>query len=134
MKSTRKTLGVLTASLLLAAGAFAGTESKGQLKVFETVTVAGKQLHSGTYQLEWTGTGSNVELNIIEGKETVAKIPAQLVAMPKAVAESGYSTNTEPSGSKSLTAIFFRGKKYELSFGEASAATGSVASKADGRN
>jgi len=134
MKSTRKTVAALTASLLLAACAFAGPDSKGQLKVAGTVTVGGTQLRSGTYQLEWTGSGSNVELSINNGKETVAKVPARLVPLGKPESGNGYSTNTDASGNKALTAIFFRGKNYEVSIGEASAATGSASNKSDGRN
>lgn len=134
MKSTRKTFGALAASLLLAACAFAGNDSKGQLKVAETVTVGGTQLRSGTYQLEWTGSGSNVELSISNGRKTVAKVPAQLVSLEKAGAGDGYSTNTEPSGTKTLTGVFFKGKKYGVSIGEASAATGTATNKSDARN
>ena len=134
MKRTRKTFGVLTASLLFAACAFAGTESKGQLKVGETVTVGGQQLRTGTYEVEWTGSGSNVELSIMKGGETVAKVPAQLVALKKAERGDGYSTNTEPSGNKTLTGIFFRGKKFELSIGEASVETATPSSKSDAKN
>jgi hypothetical protein len=134
MKSTRKTFGALTAFLLFAACAFAGTESKGQLKVAETVTVGAQQLRTGTYQVAWTGSGSHVELSIMDGRETVAKVPAQLVALKKAGAGDGYSTNTEPSGNKTLTGIFFRGKKYELSIGEASAETTTPSSKSDAKD
>jgi hypothetical protein len=134
MKSTRKIFGTLTASLLLAACAFAGPDSKGQLRVAETVTIGSTQLRSGTYQLEWTGSGPNVELSISNGRETVAKVPAQLVSLEKAGSGDGYSTNTEPSGNKTLTGIFFKGKKYQVSFGEASAASGTASNKADGRN
>jgi hypothetical protein len=84
--------------------------------------------------LEWTGSGSNVELSILNGKETVVKVPAQLVSLEKAGAGDGYSTSREPSGTTTLTGIFFRGKKYEVSIGEASAATGTASNKADGRN
>src|SRR5205807_6241370 len=35
----------------------------------------------------------------------------------------GYSTSTDQAGNKALTGILFGGKKYQLSFGEASAAT-----------
>jgi hypothetical protein len=57
MKRTRKTFGGMVASLLFAACAFAGTESKGQLKIAETVTVGSQEVRTGTYQVEWTGSG-----------------------------------------------------------------------------
>jgi len=52
-------------------------------------------------------------------------VPAQILPLPleKAEAASGYSTTTDQAGNKALTEIFFGGKKYQLSIGEASAAT-----------
>jgi hypothetical protein len=123
MRKTKFTAGLLTFSLLFAASAIAGNTNKGTLQVAETVTVGGKQLPAGKYQVEWAGSGSHVELSISDGRETVAKVPAQILALKKAEAASGYSTSTDQAGNKALTEIFFGGKKYQLSIGEASAAT-----------
>jgi hypothetical protein len=128
------TFGAVALSWLFATGAVAGPQNKGSLKLSDSVTVGGKQLAPGKYQLEWTGTGSNVELSIFNGKETVAKVPAQLVTLKKAEPESGYSTNANPGGSLRLTEIYFRGKRYDLSLGEVSAATTSSSDKSQGKN
>jgi hypothetical protein len=127
MGKTKFTAGLLTFSLLLAASAFAGNSNKGTLQVAETVTVGGKQLPPGKYQLEWAGSGPSVELSISDGRETVAKVAAQLLPLTKAESGSGYSTDTDQAGNKTLTEIFFGGKKYELSIGEASAASATPA-------
>jgi hypothetical protein len=134
MRNVKSTAGLLTLSLLLAASANAGNTSKGTLQVAEPVTIGGKQLPAGKYQVEWAGSGSNVELSISDGKETVAKVPAQILPLKKAEAASGYSTSTDRAGNKSLTEIFFGGKKYELSIGEASAATTTPSEKTQGSN
>src|SRR6267143_3139967 len=123
MTRTKSIANLLTLSLLLAASAVAGNTNKGTLKVAETVSVGGKQLTAGEYQLEWAGSGSNVELTISDGRETVAKVPVQILPLTKAEPRSGYSINTDQAGNKALTGIFFGGKKYQLSIGEASAAT-----------
>jgi hypothetical protein len=123
MKRTKFTAGLLTLSLLLAASAVAGNPNKATLQVAETVTVGGKQLPAGKYQVEWAGSGSNVEVSISDGRETVAKVSAHILPLKKAEAASGYSTSTDQAGNKALTEIFFGGKKYQLSIGEASAAT-----------
>ncbi|HXN95485.1 MAG TPA: hypothetical protein VN879_13330 [Candidatus Acidoferrales bacterium] len=134
MRKMQFTAGLLMFSLLLAASAIAGNTNKGTLNVGETVTVGGKQLPAGRYQVEWAGTGSNVEVSISDGRDTVAKVPAQVLPLKKAEAESGYSTNTDQAGNKALTGIFFGGKKYELSIGEASAATPTPSDKTQGSN
>src|SRR5260370_14679222 len=115
MRKTKFTAGLLTFSLLLAASAIAGNSNKGTLNVDETITVGGKQLPAGKYQGEWAGNGPTVELSISGDRGTVAKVPAQLLPLNKAQAESGHSTNTDQAGNTALTGIFFRCKKYELS-------------------
>jgi hypothetical protein len=123
MTRTKSIANLLALSLLLAASAVAGNTNKGTLKVSETVSVGGKQLRAGQYQVEWAGSGPNVELTISDGRETVARVPAQILPLKKAEASSGYTINTDQAGNKALTGIFFGGKKYQLSIGEASAAT-----------
>jgi len=125
---------LLAFSLLLAASAMAGNSNKGTLNVGETVTVAGKQLRAGTYQVEWAGNGPTVELSISSDRGTVAKVPAQIIPLKKAEAASGYSTIADQAGNKSLAEIFFAGKKYQLSIGEASAATPTPSDKTQGSN
>ncbi len=133
MKRTKITTGLLAFSLLLAASAIAGN-NKGTLRTDETVTVGGKQLPAGKYQVTWAGSGSNVELSISDGRETLAQVPAQILPLKTAQAGSGYSINTDASGNKALTEILFDGKKYKLSIGEASAATAPASDKAQGSN
>ena len=123
MTRTKSIANLLATSLLLAASAVAGNTNKATLKVSETVSVGGKQLRAGQYQVEWAGSGPDVELTISNGRETVAKVPAQILPLTKAEANSGYSINTDQAGNKVLTGILFGGKKYQLSIGEASAAT-----------
>ncbi len=134
MRKTKFTAGLLTLSLMLAASAIAGNTNRATLKFDETVTVGGKQLPPGRYEVAWAGSGSDVELSISNGKGTVAKVPAQLVQLEKAGIGTGYSTNADQAGNKELTGIFFGGKKYELSIGEASAATATPSDKSRGSN
>jgi hypothetical protein len=133
MKNTKFGTGLLAFSLLLASSAIAGNSNRGTLDVGETVTVGGKQLPAGKYQVEWAGSGPSVELSISGDRGTVAKVPAQLLPLKKAGAANGYSTNTDQAGNKELTEIFFGGKKYELSIGEASA-TATPSEKTQGSN
>jgi len=133
MKS-RITFGALALSLLVSSSVVAGPEAKGSLTLAENVTVGGKQLAPGKYQVEWAGSGSDVELSISGSKGAIAKVPAQLVTLKKAERAGGYSTSTEKDGSKSLTSIFFGGKNYELDLQGASAAAPSSADGSQGRN
>lgn len=111
---------LLGASLFLATAAFAG--EKATVKVYEDVKLNGKTIAPGTYAIEWTGTGDQAQLNIRQGKETIATVPAKLTATKSAPASSGYSTKSEADGSKSLTSVFVAGKKYTLELGQEVAA------------
>src|ERR1700730_3440622 len=85
MRNTKFAAGLLTLSLLLAGGAVAGNSNRGSLQIHETITVGGKQFPAGKYEVAWAGTGSDVELSISIGRDTVAKVPAQLLPLQKAV-------------------------------------------------
>ncbi|HYK39463.1 MAG TPA: hypothetical protein VEU98_05525 [Candidatus Eremiobacteraceae bacterium] len=121
MSSKNITKGLLLgASLLLATAAFAG--EKANVKIYEDVKVNGKTLAAGKYDLEWTGTGDSAQLSILKGKETVATVPAKIVATKSAPASTGYSTKGEADGSKALTSVFVAGKKYSFELGQEVAA------------
>ena len=134
MKPSRLSASLLAFSLLLACGAVAAASNRGTLKIGETVTVSGQQLPAGKYEVEWVGSGPDVELSISAGTETLAKVPAQIVPQKKAQPQSGYSTIADQSGNKALTEIFFGGKKYMLSIGGASSATAASADQSKSNN
>jgi gas vesicle protein len=108
------------AALVLASAAFAG--EKASVKLYDDVKVNGKTLPAGKYDLSWEGSGANVQLSIHQGKETIATVPAQIAATNSASNSTGYSTKKEDDGSKSLTNVFFAGKKYTLNLEEQAAA------------
>ena len=115
MKVANISLTVLAGALLLAAGSFAGGEAnKATLRLQEKVTVEGKQLTPGTYRLEWDGTGPDVRVNILRGRETVATVPAHLVEQQTRNAQDAYGTSADADGSKSLTSIYIAGKNFAL--------------------
>jgi hypothetical protein len=92
---------VLGLALLLTTGAFAA--NKGSLQVSDTVNVSGKQLAPGDYKLSWEGTGQNVELKIMKGKDVVATVPAHLVDLIAPAYYSSAVVNNNSDGSKSLS-------------------------------
>lgn len=129
MKLSRIMTGVTGATLLLAGSAFASDTNKGSLHLEDNVQVEGKQLRPGNYRVEWNGTGPNVELKILNGKNTIATVPARVVTGNASPNSDGYATKKDADGTTKLTQIFFSGKKYELDLGQgAQAATGNPGS------
>jgi len=110
---------VLGLALLLASSAFAAT--KASLQLSNPVTVNGTQLKPGDYRVQWDGSGPNVELSIMQGKNVLAKAPAHVVDLDKPASTDAAVTRKNDSGPNSLTGIRFQGKKFALELGEASA-------------
>ena len=112
-----KTL-VLGLALVLSASAFAAT--KASLQLSHPVTVNGTTLRAGDYKLQWEGSGPNVELSFLQGKNVVAKTSAHVIDLQMPAANTAALTHENGSGPNSLTGIRFEGKKLALELGEAS--------------
>ncbi len=103
---------VMGLALLLASSAFAAT--KGSLQISNAVTVNGTTLKPGDYKVQWEGSGPNVELSIMQGKNVIAKAPAHIVDLDKPSDNDAAVTRKDESGSRSLTGVRFHGKKFAL--------------------
>jgi hypothetical protein len=104
-------------ALLLAASAFAA--SKASLQLNNPVTVNGTTLKAGDYRVQWEGTGSNVEVSILQGRTVMAKLPARVVDLQSPSSDNAAVTRKNDSGPNSLTSIRFQGKKFALELAEA---------------
>jgi hypothetical protein len=115
---------VMGLALLLAMSAFAGTKASMEIK--NPVTVSGTTLKPGAYSVQWEGNGPNVELSILRGSRVVAKVPARVVELESASANTATVTRDNGSEPSSLEGFRFQGKKYaiELSNTSASMQTG----------
>ena len=123
MKATKLFTLLVGSSLLFSASAFAGNAGKKTLHLDKNVTIEGKTLPAGDYKVEWTGTGSDVKVNILKGKETVATVSARQVSVPAANKQDGYSSTAAQDGSYSLNSLFFSGEKFDLEIGQGTSAS-----------
>jgi|SRR3954454_22805430 hypothetical protein len=117
---------LLGLALLLATSAFAA--NKGSLILPDATTINGQKLAAGEYKVSWEGSGSNVELSIVQGKNVVAKVPARTVDMTQPAATNMAVSRKNDDGSRTLTEVRFSGKKTAFLIGseQASAASGST--------
>jgi hypothetical protein len=58
-------------ALLMASNVFAAT--KGSLQISHLLMVNGTTLKPGDYKVEWEGSGSNVEVSIMQGRSVFAQ-------------------------------------------------------------
>lgn len=110
---------VLGLAVLLGTSAFAA--NKTTLQVQDPLTVSGTQLKPGDYKVEWDGSGPNVEVSILKGKNVIAKVPAHVVELQQASPSNAAVVKKNDDGSRSLSEIRMSGKKYALAVGEEAA-------------
>jgi hypothetical protein len=113
---------LLGLALLLATSVFAANihTNRGSLQLENSVTLNGKALPAGEYSVKWEGTGSNVQLNILQGSKVVATTSAHLVDLDQSSNSNAALLKNNGDGSKSLSEIRFNGKKYALAIDEGS--------------
>jgi hypothetical protein len=111
-------------TLLLATSVFAANthNNKGSLQLQNSVTVSGKTVPAGDYSVKWEGTGSNVQLNILQGSKVVASTSARLVDLDQSSVSDSTVLKSNGDGSKSLAEIRFGGKKYAIALDESASA------------
>lgn len=109
---------VMALALLIASSAFAGNSSKGSLHLSEAAQINGQAVSAGDYQLRWEGTGTNVEVSVMQGKKVVTKGPARLVEL-KSASNNDSAVVDKSAGTPTITEVRFAGKKYVLAMGGA---------------
>jgi len=130
MKVLRLTCALLGAAFLCAIPALPGNTIKKSLHLTDTVSVHGVTLSPGDYKVEWTTPGPNVQVNILEGHDTVATVPAHVVPVATSNGQDGYVVNPGKNGkSETLTELFFTGEKYHLAIGNSAASSAKQASR-----
>jgi len=132
MKVSRLSTMVLGGSLLLAVSAMAGNTIKKSIHLYENATIEGTQLTPGDYKVEWTGSGPDVQLTILKGKETVATVNAHVEPETLPNSQGGYALKPGKDGSQNIAEIFFAGEKFELKIGDGSAAANAPQSPSSG--
>jgi len=122
--SLAKTL-VLGLAVLLATGAFASNKSSVHFE--QAVAINGQQVAAGNYTLRWEGSGSDVQLSVMQGKKEVAKTPAKLVELDRASSSDAVVLNNT-SGTPSVQQFRFGGKKtaINLESGDRASMSGSA--------
>jgi hypothetical protein len=70
-------LGVVSLSLSL--GLFARDRNEGKFTLVDSVQVGSTQLKAGDYKVIWDGTGPDLQVKIVQGKNVVATAVAKLV-------------------------------------------------------
>ena len=125
MNASRGLKGIFLAAVVLVATSGFAT-SKGSLELQHPTNVAGKQLASGNYSVQWEGTGDQVELKIYQGKKVVVSTAAHVVNLEQPLPNNAAVMVTNGDGSASLSRIMFRGRKYAIEISNEGGAAGAA--------
>ncbi|HZR64571.1 MAG TPA: hypothetical protein VFA85_05440 [Terriglobales bacterium] len=125
-KLKRIVLALLSAAMLSLSPALWAADSapsvnRGSMELPFPVNVAGTQLQTGKYRVEWTGNGDQVNVKIYSRGKQVASTPATLVKDHTWYDHLAYSTDEK--GTKSLEQISFGKQKCSLHLQDKSAST-----------
>ena len=103
---TKLMLSLLTLSLAIANAA--------TMTVSSPLWINGTQLKPGDYKVEWEGSGPEVQVSILRGKNVIAKVPAKVVDLEKNAPNDAAVVKTNGDGSTTLAGLRFQGKKTAL--------------------
>ena len=121
MKLT-KMIALSFALLLSTTSLFAA--SSGSMNLKQPVQLNGTQIKPGDYKVTWEGTGPDVTVSVMQGKNIVAKALAHVKELGKNVDANATLLQKQSDGSTSLNGLRFGGKKIALEFTEETAAAG----------
>ena len=119
MKSTK--FAALSLALLMSTSLFAA--SSGSLNLTQPVQLNGTEIKPGDYKVKWEGTGSDVSVSILKGKDVVAKAPAHIKDLGNKF-NSNAAVLQKRDGAASLTGIRFAGKTFAIEFSDETAGAG----------
>jgi hypothetical protein len=82
MKFVKSSAVLALVALSLSLGAFAKDKNEGKFTLSNPASVGSTQLRPGDYKATWEGSGSDVQVKILQGKNVVATSSAKLVDNP----------------------------------------------------
>jgi hypothetical protein len=106
-------LAVVASGLTLSA--FAKDKNEAKFTLSDTAVLGSTQLKPGDYKAQWDGTGPDVQVKILKGKEVVASAPAKLIDKKNASGTNAVTFGTG-NGARSLDEVDFNSGKQSLVF------------------
>src|SRR5262249_25002499 len=112
--------------LITTAGLFADSKSKdsGNINLSNPVQIGSTQVSPGDYKVEWSGTGDNVQVNILKGKNVIATTEGKLVELPRKAENNSVTTKGLEDNNRTLLEIQFDNRKESLVFNQGGTTSG----------
>ena len=112
--------------LMTTAGLFADSKSKdrGNINLANPVQIGSTQVAPGDYKVEWSGTGDNVQVNILKGKNVIATTEGKLVELPRKAENGSVTTRALDNNTRALMEIQFDDRTQSLVFNQSGTSSG----------
>lgn len=89
---------------VLPLSAAAGTKQSASINLSDPVVVSGTHLEPGQYTVRWNGSGSDVQVQFLQGKKELVAVPATLISQHNEVSPAITMCSTR-DGSKTISEI-----------------------------
>lgn len=104
---------VLIAVVLTAAFALAANM---QMQITSPNQLNGTTINPGSYKFAYTTTGNTAQVNVMQGKKTVASATGEVVEVQNPPAHDSIVSKMNPDGTRTMYEIQFAGKKQAIRF------------------
>lgn len=121
MRFAKYSIGLMLA-MCISLSAFAKDKNEGKFSLSSPAQVGSTQLQPGDYKVTWDGSGSDVQVKILQGKNVVATTSAKLVQKEQPAPYSAVTLSTPTNGAASVNELTFDKRKESLVFGSAESA------------
>jgi len=121
MRFAKYSIGLMLA-MCISLSAFAKDKNEGKFSLSSPAQVGSTQLQPGDYKVTWDGSGSDVQVKVLQGKNVVATTSAKLVQKEQPAPYSAVTLSTPTNGAASVNELTFDKRKESLVFGSAESA------------
>lgn len=121
MRFAKYSIGLMLA-MCISLSAFAKDKNEGKFSLSSPAQLGSTQLQPGDYKVTWDGSGSDVQVKILQGKNVVATTSAKLVQKEQPAPYSAVTLSTPTNGAASVNELTFDKRKESLVFGSAESA------------
>jgi len=105
-------------TVLLSLSALAADKHEGKFTLTEPAHVGSTQLPAGDYKAQWSGTGQDVQVQIIQHGKTLVTVPGKLVDNKEAAQYNSVIVKPGSGNVKTVDEIDFANRKEALMLSE----------------
>ena len=116
MKQIKYTTLLFILAFMSSTGAFAKDSNRHSVVIPDSVQVGSTQLKPGKYDVQWQGTGPEIQVSFVHDGKIVATVPETLKTNDPTVTEDDIVTDTTNANARTLKKIDFSHNKESLVF------------------